>query len=207
MIRGIDTAEILDELRLYRTGKEDSENTLAHRRREALLEQVSASRGRLIARWVSVGISTSLAEELADDLNLGSTTAIHSKLAKMGPVVLEGDFGSGKSMVAERWYGEAVADALKNDHSAIPIYLEAQSVKGSLIDAVREEAKQLADPRLAGIRLVLDGLDEFGSARAERLLNEARALRYTWPKCQILATARPGLTLEQNERITQPPMV
>jgi hypothetical protein len=176
------------------------------RRTVRLLELASAIRGRLVARWVGVGLSATAAQELADDATVGSADRIRPKLPEAGLAVLEGDFGSGKSVVASRWYAEALAAAVENDQAPVPVHLEAQSVTGPLIDAVREAAGGIGTPSTVGLRLVLDGLDEPGSWRAARLLDEARALAHTWPNCQILATARPGLNINHEELIEQPPM-
>jgi len=150
----------------------------ARQRHEALLERASACRGRLIARWVSVGVSASLAEELTDDPNVGGCRPeVRSRLKEKRFVVLEGDFGSGKSVSAERWHAEALETALHDEHAAVPVYLEAQAVKNSLIEAVRAEAKDLGDPRSVGVRLVLDGLDESGTTSASPYMATMRDSR------------------------------
>src|SRR5581483_8679387 len=77
---------------------------------------------------------------------------------------------------------------------------------GPLIDAVRAAVSDVGDPNALGVRLVLDGLDEPGSGRAARLLDEARALARTWPRSQVLATTRPGLLGRLAEAIQQRPL-
>jgi hypothetical protein len=196
------THEALVERR--RLGVDDPQATQARRRRELLLEAASASRGRLIARWVAVGVNARLAQLLADDDSIGSPARLGRILPQTGLTVLEGDFGSGKSVTAERIHQADITIALDNEQAPVPIYLVAKSVQGSLADAVRSTAEGLGRPSHLGLRLVVDGLDEPGPARANELLNEARSLAFTWPKTRIVATARPTLDLQHEERVAQP---
>lgn len=186
-----------------RMGADDGQATWARRRRELLLEAASVSRGRLIARWVAAGVNTALAQVLADDDSVGSPARLGRVLPQTGLTVLEGDFGSGKSVSAERIHQVDIAVALDDEHAPAPVYLVAKSVRGSLMDAVRSAAEGLGRPVHLGLRLVVDGLDEPGPARAIELLNEARSLAFTWPDTRIVVTARPTLDLQQEERLAQ----
>lgn len=179
----------------------------SRKRKDALLEAASASRGRLVARWVAAGVSSELAQTLADDDALGAATRLGSDLPSTGLVVLEGDFGSGKSVTAERIY-IADNDAALDDPSApLPVYLSANFLAGSLTDTVHAAVEQLGDLNRNGLRLVLDGLDEPGQGRASELLNEARALIFTWPSTRVVLTARPVLPLNQDElKFVYPPL-
>jgi len=179
----------------------------SRKRQDALLEAASASRGRLVARWVAAGVSGELAQALADDDAVGAMTRLGSDLPSTGLVVLEGDFGSGKSVTAERIYVADNGAALDDPKAPLPVYLSANFVTGSLADAVHAAAERLGDLNCNGLRLVLDGLDEPGQGRASELLNEARALIYTWPRTRAVLTARPGLPLNRDElKLTYPPL-
>lgn len=179
----------------------------SRKRQDALLAAASASRGRLVARWIAAGVSGELAQALADDDAVGAMTRLGSDLPSTGLVVLEGDFGSGKSVTAERIYVADNAAALDDPSAPLPVYLAANFLTGSLTDAVRAAAERLGDLDRNGLRLVLDGLDEPGQGRASELLNEARALTSTWPSTRIVLTARPGLPLNRDElKLTYPPL-
>jgi len=182
----------------------DEQQAFSIKRHNHLLETASASRGRLIARWVAAGVSAELAQSLADDEGVGAPSRLSRDLPQAGLAVLEGDFGSGKSITSERIHSADVAAALDDDNAPLPVYLIAKSVTSPLIDAVRAPADQLGDLRRVGLRLVVDGLDESGPARASELLNEARVLVYTWPNCRIVATTRPGIELTRDEKFTYP---
>ncbi len=176
------------------------------RRADLLLEAASEGRGRLVASWVAAGVGADLAQALADDQGIGAPARLAQALPPAGMVVLEGDFGSGKSVTGERVHAAAVAAALEDDGAPVPVHLDAKAVGGSLADAVREAAAGVGDPWRVGLRLVLNGLDEPGPGRAAELLNEARCLVHGRNNCQIVATARPGLQLSPEEKITYPPL-
>jgi hypothetical protein len=171
----------------------------SRRRQETLLEASSASHGRLVAQWLAAGVDAELAQELADDPAVGEPARLDQALPATGLVVIEGNFGSGKSVSAERIYAADNASAIEDDSAPLPLWLAAKSVTGALIDAVRTALEGLGDLNRNGVRLVLDGLDEPGQARASELLNEARALPFTWTNTRVVMTARPGLPLTQNE--------
>jgi hypothetical protein len=183
-----------------------SDQADAIRRQGLLLEAASGSRGRLAAGWVAVGISADVAQMLADDDAVGSPARLGRELPATGLTVLEGDFGSGKSVTAERIHQEDIAAAVGDDTAPLPVYLRARQVPGRLQDEVRTVVGELGDIRRCGLYLVLDGLDEPGSARAAELLEEARSLVFSLPRSRVIATARPSLALGKDERLPYPPL-
>lgn len=185
---------------------QDREEARARKRQGLLAEAASDSRGRLAARWVAAGIGAGVARTLADDDAVGSPTRLGRELPATGLIVLEGDFGSGKSVTAERIHLSDVAAAADDDNAPLPVYLSARQVRGQLQDAVRAAAGELGDIRRCGLSLVLDGLDEPGSARASELVEEARSLVFSVPCSRVIATSRPGLALAKDERLPYPPL-
>jgi hypothetical protein len=77
------------------SGTQTEAETRARKRQELLLEGASASRGRLVARWVADGVSPELALTLADDDTVGAPERLGRALPATGLAVLAGDFGSG----------------------------------------------------------------------------------------------------------------
>jgi hypothetical protein len=189
------------------SGSQTEAETHARQRQELLLEGASASRGRLVARWVAAGVSPELAQSLADDDRVGAPERLGRALPATGLAVLTGDFGSGKSVTGERIYLADNAAATADDTAPLPAYLIAKSVSGPLLDTVRAAVDRLGNPAERGLSLILDGLDEPGQARAAELLDEARALVCTWPRTRAVITARPGLPLQRDEfRLAYPPL-
>jgi hypothetical protein len=189
------------------SGIQTEAETQARKRQELLLEGASASRGRLVARWVAVGVSPALALSLADDDTVGAPERLGRALPATGLAVLAGDFGSGKSVTGERIYLGDNGAAAADETAPLPVYLIAKSVTGPLLDTVRAAVDRLGNPAQRGLRLVLDGLDEPGQARAAELLDEARALVFTWPQTRVVITTRPGLPLHREEfTLAYPPL-
>ena len=179
-------------------GESESE-TRSRKRQETLLEAASASRGRLVAQWLAAGVDAELAQALADDEAIGAPTRLGQTLPSTGLLLLEGDFGSGKSVTAERIFATDSATAMQDDSAPLPLWLAAKFVTRPLIETVRTALEGLGNLNRNGVRLVLDGLDAPGQARASELLNEAHALPFTWSNTRVVLTVRPGLLLTQNE--------
>ncbi len=165
---------------------------------------VRASQGRMVHRWIASGMPPRLAKEFADDASVGTPTGSLASLPAHGTFVLEGDFGSGKSLLAERMHLADIDTALAVKRAPIPVYLRAKDVQGDLGAAAETAAHPIGDVHARGARIVLDGLDESGPARSEDLLLQARALTAVAPGWRVLATARPGLPLFDDERHTCP---
>lgn len=185
--------------------RESTEQQNRRLRREVILEAASASRARLITRWVALGVDSELAEELADDQQVGAWSRLGAELPENGLVVLEGDFGTGKSVIAERVHFDCLQKALNSPDDPIPVFLKAQAVTGSLADAVLVLAEEIGEARKLGIRLTIDGLDEPGLGLAQEILNEADTLVRSWPNSRAIVSVRPGLIELENRTIIRVP--
>ena len=150
------------------------------------------SKARMVVRWRAVGLKKEMAERLADDSSVGK---YESAVPNDGVVVLSGDFGSGKSLAAERVHLEDIAAYALDNEQPIPIFLQARQIRGGSI----QEAVPRTDIYSCAVRLVLDGLDEVGMSRREELLAEARVLAQSKSGTRVLITARPGLRLWDEE--------
>ncbi|MFG2276813.1 NACHT domain-containing protein [Streptomyces chartreusis] len=181
----------------------DPQEQTAKRRDESLAELQIASRARLISRWAAAGLSDEVSGMLADDTGVGCGPASMPDIAPIGVVVLEGEFGSGKSVTAERLHQADITAAASTD-APLPVYLNAEDVPGSLRHAIADAVEPLGDPTHHGVRVVLDGMDEIDSTRAHKLLGVARELVESWPGSRILMTARPGLEVRDSERVAYP---
>ena len=182
----------------------DPQVRTAKRRDEFLAELQIASRARLISRWAAAGLSDEVGGMLADDPSVGCGPVSMPAVAPTGVIVLEGEFGSGKSITAERLHQTDIAAAETSGDAPLPVYLNAEEVSGSLRHAVAEAVVPLGDPTRRGVRVVVDGMDEIDSARAHKLLTVARELVGAWPGSRILMTARPGLEVRDSERVAYP---
>ncbi len=172
--------------------------------RLARLEEVGrASRGRCAMRWQATGVPRMDALDLADDQLVGSPDPHLRPSADRPVIVLVGEIGAGKSLIAERLLQHAISSARDDANSPVPVYLEARSVVGALRDAVAGEADGLGDPSIQGAAVIIDGTDEAGGSAAFQLLNEARVLVQTWPGTTLVLTTRPIPVLAREEEAEQ----
>ncbi|MFC0860952.1 hypothetical protein ACFHYQ_01450 [Sphaerimonospora cavernae] len=116
--------------------------------------------------------------------------------------VLVAPMGAGKSEQASRWWDEGLEVAADDEQVEIPVWLEARTLGSSLESVVTNAIG--GDP-WRPCRVVLDDLTWLPPATATRLLDEARQLVVVWPRMRILATCRPGLQIDQSERVDVAP--
>ena len=164
------------------------------------------SRARLVTRWISAGLAEAQAEKFAAEVSLGLPQPLRASLPEKGFVLLQGDFGSGKSTAGERLHQEDLERALANVTAPIPVYLTARYLQGALKDAVLTATAGLGDPARMGARVVLDGIDEAGMTTARHFIEQARVLVRLWPNTRCLLTARPLDMSDLPERVHMPLM-
>ena len=101
--------------------------------------------------------------------------------------VLIGELGIGKTLIAQRLFQLALAQAIEDSDVPIPTYIElGKFTKNSpLEEIVQTESSDLGDIEIQGASIFLDGLDEVDSRFASQLLSEAYVLArdFTKKKC------------------------
>ncbi|MCX4564225.1 hypothetical protein [Streptomyces sp. 2-1] len=175
--------------------------------RVTLDDLAAAGRVRMVQRWHAAGVPLAVADEFADSSQLGALpAAVVASLPETGVVVLEGGFGAGKSLAAERLHQQDIAAVRTDAQAPIPVHLVAQHIPGNVIDAATRAARALGDPAVRGVALVVDGLDEPGPIRGKELLDQALswAASATGGRWRILVTARPGLEVDAKLRRVMP---
>jgi hypothetical protein len=116
--------------------------------------------------------------------------------------VLVARLGAGKSEQADRWWEQSLQAAANDPETEIPMYFTARQIISSLEQAVVTELG--CDP-IRHCRVVIDDLDTVSAQKADSLLAEARQLVQVWPKVSVLATARPGIAVPEEEKIDVDP--
>lgn len=173
-----------------------------------LHELKNRSLARCIARWQATGVPVDKAEEFATNISVGDPhPVIKQHYARSRLLVLIGDVGAGKSLIAERLYQQAIDVALKDINSPIPVFLEAHEAINGLEDAIKRAADGLGNPHVQGVCAFVDGLDEIGTAASLRILTEARVLARTWPNTRIVITSRPLVSLDNIEEAINVPLL
>lgn len=118
--------------------------------------------------------------------------------------VLVARLGAGKSEQASRWWEQGLQVAVDDadTDTEIPLFFTARQITSSLELAVVTELG--GDPTRT-CRVVIDDLDGVSAQEADRLLREARELVQVWPGVSVLATARPGIAVPDEEKIDVAP--
>ena len=162
-----------------------------------------ASLARLLEGWLSLGVPRDAAEALVADSSVG---LFPGDMPAEGLAVLEGEFGSGKSVIAERVHLLDLMEFDEGDRSFVPVFLRARDVREALLSSIERKTSSLSRTMRRPARLVLDGLDEVGSTRANELLREAHELSHSNSCTRILITLRPGLDARTSEEFKAPPL-
>lgn len=122
--------------------------------------------------------------------HLNGIAAIEVPAGKV--VVLSGDFGSGKSEIAETWHREGIKTLLARDDAPFPVWLSARDLHGQSLEAAVEHQLARNWREGQGASITIDGVDEITPATAEGVLEAARTLVRTYSNVAVLLTARPG---------------
>lgn len=148
-------------------------------------------------------MSRSEAIKLTDDLSIGALQPELQPHEDKPLILLIGEFGAGKSLIAERLYQKVIKQAGERADAPVPVYLKAQKVVGQLQQAVEAEISKLGESLSKGAAVIIDGADEIGSDLAFELLNEARVLVNAQLKNTVVITSRPIPTLIESEEAIQ----
>ncbi len=153
-----------------------------------------ASYDRLLSRWLAAGVEGELALELAAEKSVGNFMDVSSKVASPGLYLIEGDFGSGKSVTVERVYQEDLKEFRDGGMLFLPIRVEARQVVNTVENLCEVFLDDLALDSNFPVRLIIDGLDEVGPARAHLILRSAESYVLRRSYCRVIATIRPGVS-------------
>ena len=164
--------------------------------RMLLVEQIDLlnreSRARCAGLWQVVRVNSQEADELANDQSLG-TPPPDLQLDPGRLILLIGEMGAGKSLMAERLFQRAIQQLREDINAPIPIYIEAGQLqpKKPLCQVVQEAASSIGNPQTPGAVVIIERTDEFERSLASRILREARIIVKVWQKTTIIITSRP----------------
>lgn|GEM_PF-4094083 len=160
-------------------------------RRELIEELMRESRARCMVSLQAAGLTDAMAKDLAEDAGTAELAGILGK-AKVGQVLMiMGEPGAGKSMVAERLFQRRLLSFSESMGQPIPVRLIASQIAAPLRVAVEDAAGQLGDPSRQGAFIVIDGIGETGSPDWHETQDEAKILCARWPETIVIMTTRP----------------
>ncbi len=154
-------------------------------------ELQNSSRARCLARWQATGISLKKAIELYEDPTIGiPSMELIAKLSKEKLVIITGDFGSGKSFIADRLLQASIKEWVEKVNSSVPLFVKASDIKEDLEKMILDLSSDYGNPRVNGAFIVIDGADETTLSISNELLNSSRILVQTWQNTTIVITSR-----------------
>ena len=161
--------------------------------------------------WEAVGVPSAEASALAGDPSVGSPTPEMRPRPDKQVILLTGEIGAGKSLVAHRLLQAAIRRAREDSEAPVPVFLAAKEAIAGLEKAVKRASREIGNPRRLGAFVVVDAADEAGVAAASQLVSEARILTQTWPTSttSVVITSRPMgslLTDYNKEAVVVPPL-
>ena len=111
-------------------------------------------------------------DDIADEIALDPPVGYELILPTAGSQLVVGGQGVGKTLAVERLFQNAIGDALGDSSKPSPIFVRAMDLNGTLRDYVENVTRGYAFPTAQGALVVIDGLDEVGTANANRLLSD-----------------------------------
>jgi hypothetical protein len=115
------------------------------------------------------------------------------QIASGATVALVGDFGCGKSEIAEQWHRECIDSFGVGSSSLIPFWISARELSATTLEELL--VLRIGKPRAfdVGVSLVIDGLDEVDGAVAQAIVLSVREYIAGTPSSKALLTSRPGI--------------
>lgn len=121
--------------------------------------------------WTTLGVPDDIADDLADDHLVGHKLIIPNK----GTLTVNARQGAGKTLAAQRLYQLALQNRLQDHSQPLPIFLNARNISGDLKDQIEGYTREHGSVYTQRVLVIIDGLDETGRHKANRLLNQARS--------------------------------
>lgn len=121
--------------------------------------------------------------------------------------VLIGDFGAGKSEMAEAWHRRSVLALPLHADVPVPAWLPARELGNRPLEQTLDVQAGSAWRQGKGVDLVVDGLDEADAAAAQAVLDGARVLVRSFDKVRVLLTARPGAVSPDSDETLPVPLL
>ena len=165
-------------------------------RRQSLLESRQYSIATCKQSWITLRVQPDLATQLARDPSIGYTPPPLDVPFRM----LLGHLGSGKSLAAARFFQLAIDRALQDPSAPFPIFANARDLPEDFAAYVAQATAGIVRPYRQDVLAIIDGLDELGVSKANRLLAQLHAYTDAYVRCRILATSKPlpGLNIPQD---------
>ena len=189
--------DLNDLYEIVKAALSDEINRLIHNpvprgREQKLRELRRESIARCKRYFTTLGVSDSIAEEMAASHEFGYSPPI----PEAGVVKIVGVQGVGKTLAGERVLQGAIDNAIRDSSQPFPVFVRARDLDNRPLSEFLESAiGDHAAPSIQGALVVIDGLDEVGITSANRILDDAAVYTTANSKAVAVVTTRqmPGL--------------
>ena len=145
--------------------------------------------------WTTLGVPEDIATELADDQSVGHKLT----LPTTGTLTVNARQGSGKTLAAQRLYQMALQNRLQDHSQPLPILMNARNISGDLKDQIEGYTREHGTVYTQRVLVIIDGLDETGRHKANRLLNQVQSYTDANQDAAAVVMTRPLPGLEPAE--------
>lgn len=144
---------------------------------------------RCVSRWLNAGVPEELVRALAIDETVGADAVRWLQEQPENFLWVNGQFGAGKSLAADRFYQQALRDYRDGRQSRIPVFLRAKALLQPIGEEIATHAAALGDCYRQGVSAVIDGADERTQQEARQLVQEAASYVRAHPGSKVLITS------------------
>ena len=145
--------------------------------------------------WTTLGVPEDIAGELSDDHSVGHKLT----LPTTGMLTVNAQQGSGKTLAAQRLYQLALVNRLQDHSQPLPVFLNARNISGDLKDQIEGYTREHGTVYTQRVLVIIDGLDETGRHKANRLLNQVQSYTDANQDAAAVVMTRPLPGLEPAE--------
>ena len=184
-----DPADLIDEIQAALSGEINRlvRNPEPPGRKHRLKELHRESLARCKQSLTILGVSDDIADQIALDPSVGYELIVPTA----GHQLVIGGLGVGKTLAVERLIQNAIGDALGDSSKPFPIFVRARDLSGPLRDYVENVTRGYSFATVQGALVVIDGLDEIGTANANRLLGDVAPYVEANANATVVVTTRP----------------
>ena len=137
--------------------------------------------------WMALGAPEDVASELADDPSVGKRI----DPPPVGTLTVSAEQGSGKTLAAHRLYQLTLQNRLRDHSQPLPVFLNARNISGDLKEQIEGYTHEHGSVYTQKVLVIIDGLDETGRQKANRLISQAESYTDANQKVAAVVITRP----------------
>ncbi|AXR16908.1 alpha/beta fold hydrolase [Bacillus sp. E25] len=158
-------------------------------KKKTINDQRIHSRARCIARWQASGLTKEQTNYLLENIEYEYEYLEPTVDKKISVIV--GEFGVGKSFVADLMFQKYLNKAEEDLSLSIPIFFSSSQVVNNFQTLMESIINKVPCEEREEQLIIIDGMDEVSFSLASKTLDEVRIAAERWSNIRILMTSRP----------------